>query len=290
MSFCPYCGHTLEPDAAFCPSCGKRVPTQGAAAGISPPPYPTSQLNLGPPPSIYGDADRKALGRLWTASIIFLVMFVAGIGADLIFIGQFSKFFIFTPPAGGVGGAPPNFHFFTGIFFTYLVITLTATGVIEILALILVRSSFKNLESVDRSHFHMPSILTLLALVALPFVLIGLVIELSALPAFMNSISQQTTSGVPPTLSSPAFGSFFIGTAIEGLGGLIGVIGFIGGIMLGLWRVGRRYDSTLIKVSAILLIIPIADIIVPILMFIGVWQSRNKVSMSIASPTAASVK
>ena len=53
--------------------------------------------------------------------------------------------------------------------------------------------------------------------------------------------------------------------------------------MLGLWRVGGRYDNTLIKVSAILLIIPGVDILVPILMLIGVWQSKNKVSMSMTA-------
>ena len=236
---------------------------------------------MGPPPSLYGEADKKALGKLWIASIIFLAIFVVGIGTDIVVFSIFSKFFTLSRPVGGLG-TPPSFHF-SSAFYADLIVSSAVIGAIDIIALLLVRSSFKTLETVDRSQFHMPSILTIVALIALPLIFIGFGIEFSGIPALMSSISQ-TSPGTTPSLVSPAFGNFFTGSIITGFGGLIGLIGFIGGIMLGLWRVGGRYDSTLIKASAILLIIPGLDILVPILMVIGVWKSRNKVSMSTAAP------
>ena len=127
MPFCPYCGHSLEPDLVYCPSCGKRLPTQSTS--VPQPPYPGGPSYLGPPPSLYGETDRKALGRLWNASIIFLAMFVIGIAVDVVFISQFSRLFTFTPTVGGVG-APPNFHF-GGVFYTYLIIFSAVTGAVE---------------------------------------------------------------------------------------------------------------------------------------------------------------
>jgi Protein of unknown function (DUF973) len=67
------------------------------------------------------------------------------------------------------------------------------------------------------------------------------------------------------------------------------LIGLIGGLMLGLWRVGGRYDNSLIKISAILIIIPILDIVVPFLMIFGVWQARKKISALTPPPTVPPV-
>ncbi|MGQ9689651.1 MAG: twin-arginine translocase TatA/TatE family subunit [Desulfobaccales bacterium] len=30
-NFCPYCGHSLEPDFRFCPRCGRRLEKSGAS-------------------------------------------------------------------------------------------------------------------------------------------------------------------------------------------------------------------------------------------------------------------
>jgi hypothetical protein len=282
MAFCPYCGHALEANAAYCPACGQRVvAAQGAPSTPSAPPYPGSPPNLGPPPSIYGEADKQALGRLWIASLIFLASFVISYAVDFA-LNPFRALVFVTPSTTGTA---PNISF-SPAFYTYLEASLAIGAITEIVVLLLVWSCFRKLGSVDRSHFRIPSILTLVLLVGLPLALIGASAIFSSLPALINAVHQQQASGAAtPNLPTSALGSMLSGLGLIGLGGLIALIGLIGGIMLGLWRVGARYDSTLIKISAILIIIPILDIVVPFLMVIGVWQSRKKLSSLMPPPS-----
>ncbi|MCI4320448.1 MAG: DUF973 family protein [Thermoplasmata archaeon] len=52
------------------------------------------------------------------------------------------------------------------------------------------------------------------------------------------------------------------------LGLVLGLVGWIG-LVLGLYRVGRRYGSTLTRIGAILYIVPLADVAAPLLILIG---------------------
>ncbi|MCI4351003.1 MAG: DUF973 family protein [Thermoplasmata archaeon] len=52
------------------------------------------------------------------------------------------------------------------------------------------------------------------------------------------------------------------------LGLAVGIVGWIG-LILGLYRVGRRYSSTITRVGAILYVIPLADIVAPVLILVG---------------------
>jgi len=52
-------------------------------------------------------------------------------------------------------------------------------------------------------------------------------------------------------------------------GALLAFIGWIG-LLIGVYRIGKRYDSTVTKVGAILYIIPAINIIAPILVFVGI--------------------
>lgn len=53
------------------------------------------------------------------------------------------------------------------------------------------------------------------------------------------------------------------------LGGLVlAVVGWIG-LIVGIYRIGRRYASTITRVGAILHIVPIANIVAPVLVLIG---------------------
>ncbi|HYB03252.1 MAG TPA: zinc ribbon domain-containing protein [Nitrososphaerales archaeon] len=282
MAFCPYCGHALEANAAYCPACGQRVATASGAASAPPaPPYPGSPSNLRPPPSIYGEADKQALSRLWIASLVFLASFVVSYAVDFA-LNPFRALVFVTP---STTGTVPNISF-SPAFYTYLDVSLAIGAITEVVALLLVWSCFRKLGSVDRSHFRIPAILTLVLLVGLPLALIGASIIFSSLPTMISAVHQQQASGATtPNIPTAALGSMLSGLGLIGLGGLIALIGLIGGIMLGLWRVGERYDNTLIKISAILIIIPVLDIVVPLLMMIGVWQSRKKLSSLVPPPS-----
>ena len=70
----------------------------------------------------------------------------------------------------------------------------------------------------------------------------------------------------------------FIGAlALLVIGGILAIVGLIGGEILGLWRVGTRYDSTIIKVGAIFVIVPLLNYVGPILLLIGSLEAKKKV-------------
>jgi hypothetical protein len=67
------------------------------------------------------------------------------------------------------------------------------------------------------------------------------------------------------------------------LGGILpALIGWIG-LVLGLYRVGKRYSSTLTKIGGILYIIPFANLIAPIL----VWLGAREIEKVLVVPVAA---
>jgi hypothetical protein len=49
-------------------------------------------------------------------------------------------------------------------------------------------------------------------------------------------------------------------------------------VILGLWRVGTRYDETIIKLGGIFSIIPILNIAAPVLVLVGAHSARNKLA------------
>jgi hypothetical protein len=46
--------------------------------------------------------------------------------------------------------------------------------------------------------------------------------------------------------------------------------------MLGLWRVGTRYNETLLKVAAIFVILPLLNIVAPILVIVGAHGAKTR--------------
>jgi Protein of unknown function (DUF973) len=64
----------------------------------------------------------------------------------------------------------------------------------------------------------------------------------------------------------------------------VGVIGWVG-IILGVYRVGRRYGSTITRIGAILYAVPVAEIVAPILILIGSRSILRRLRESPEIPT-----
>ncbi len=105
---------------------------------------------------------------------------------------------------------------------------------------------------------------------------LGYLVVLSGMQPILNEIGQHLGQ---PINSFPAgsLGVFLGGLVITSIGGIIAFVGIIGGPILGLWRMGSRYDDTLIKVAAILLIIPLLDFVSPILLLVGAHNVKNRI-------------
>ena len=165
----------------------------------------------------------------------------------------------------------PNFF---SLLFETIAISAVVGVVIEIIALLQLRSALASLTKVDRQYFGIPSKLTLVVIIALPLLIVGLFVTLAELGPFFSSISQN--QGQAPTLSN-GVGILLGASAVEGIGGIAILIGYIGGIILGVWRMGSRYNETLFKIAAIFLIIPLLQIIAAILILVGVPSAKAKV-------------
>jgi hypothetical protein len=261
----------VDDDVLYCPACGKKLPDKTMPqGGVNPPPY-YAPSNA---PPAFGEADAKAMRRLTIFAIIILATFILSFSLSFLF-NPFRYLLIANPAA--VGSATPTF--ITGPnFLTYVTISGVVALVIEIFTFLQLRGAFKTLSTVDRPRFKTPSTLALLLVIALPIFIVGVIIEVSGLVPFLNAVAQQQQAGQPITAPSlSGFGEFFAGVALAFIGGIITLIGFIGGLILGIWRLGSRYDETLFKVAAILFIIPLLDIISPILILIGAIQVRKRI-------------
>ena len=139
--------------------------------------------------------------------------------------------------------------------------------VLSIVSFVLIFLAFKLLSASDQK-FKLPFIFALIALIGLVIVVAGLLLLIG--PALF---SEGLTSA-----SSALFtvGAAIFGIALTLIGLVLAVIGFIVGIILGLYRVGKKYDSSPISIGAIFLIIPVLDIVGLILVIVGLLKLPEK--------------
>lgn len=96
----------------------------------------------------------------------------------------------------------------------------------------------------------------------------GTLILVSILQAVGCAANGDATSCV--SLSTIAAGVYSL------LGGLfLAFLGWIG-MLIGIYRIGSRYHSTVTRIGAILYIIPIVSIVAPILVFVGIHGIRKQ--------------
>ena len=82
---------------------------------------------------------------------------------------------------------------------------------------------------------------------------VGGALFLGRLPDLISRVPA-TPGALPPSFFA-LFGSLGIDFVLLALGGILTIVGLIGGQILGLWRVGTRYNETTIKVGAIFTVI-----------------------------------
>jgi hypothetical protein len=269
------------------PSYSLRFP--GERAGPRPSPQVTGaavadaypgQGGWAPPQPETADADRKALGNLWTGSILFLVASVGSYLVDLV-LNPFSSLSVITSPTDST---VRTISFGTDFYVLTSALLVFGLGM-ELVALFFVRGSFRTLATVDHPRFRMPAILTLVLMAAFVLLLAGTLAVVSALPAVLNAISQLPPgSTAAPDIPGSAFLAIAAGGLVDALAAVMVLIGGLGGIVFGLWRVGGRYSEDLIRAGAILAIIPLVNFIAPILVIVGVRRARSKISGPAATP------
>jgi Protein of unknown function (DUF973) len=217
--------------------------------------------------------DRSALTKVMLFAIIQLIGLVATWASTFYLFGTIGT----NPASLNLGPNPTPAQVSTALGPTLQEVSvLVPIGIgLGFIGLVFLAMGFRQFSRLDKPSFSVPSTLTIVMLVGLVLVGVAIYPLLSNIP---NIISQAPSSGSAPSTSfSNLISSLLLEAGLILLGGLLVLIGEIGGVILGLWRVGSRYDETVTKVGAIFTIIPLLNIVAPILILVGAAQSRNKV-------------
>ncbi|PSO05716.1 hypothetical protein B9Q04_18740 [Candidatus Marsarchaeota G2 archaeon BE_D] len=278
---CPSCGYDNPDTANFCTRCGASL---GNAGVQWPTNYtlnqPVQAYPTVPPPATqppqpsqkYTQADVEGLRKIRSYALLGLVGIVLSLVS--LFFSALRSFVV-------INTARPQNHPipFSG---TTVAVGAVVEGfivgvlgvVIAILAFVFLYQGFMLIAQVDLS-LRTPARLLLL----MP---IGLLILIFAAGLIVASLA--TT---PTQFANPQNTGLVIGGALLGLLSLILVlVGIVGGGILGLWRVGARYAEPLIQIGGILSIIPVLNILTPILVYLGASAALAKVRNGMKTVTS----
>ena len=234
----------------FCPNCGAKIDKDAVicpACGVS----QTGSSGFG---SINNQQqstftvsgrDLDGIKNVKTASLLGIIGIILGlVGAGAVGSAILSRELPGSPLTG-----------ISALFFVALV-----GIVIGFISILLYRSAFRDLREVD-GRFGTPYTFTTVLLVGLAILILALLVLLGGFEALSLSL-------------------VLFGTVLAIIAAILLILGDIIGIILGLWRVGERYDNTLIKVGAIFYIIPYLDVLAPVLVFIGANSVEKKLETS----------
>lgn len=238
MTFCGSRCKSFEITFSECPSCGNKLKAQSSADG-SPASYSTAIALSG--------VDKSALRKLWVFAIITLagsiIVAVFLAWEYLLFAKQFSLSGIFETVE------VPN----TGIAHLYIDAILpefVLTNALTVVAIFPLRSALGDLSRVGCSGYRTPRIMMLVMFVCVLVTVAGRVFN----PEIVSQAPYWLLSIIVLLLDAATLGT---------------IVGQIGGETLGIWLMGLRYKENLFKASSIPLIIPVIQLVSPILILIG---------------------
>lgn len=214
--------------------------------------------------------ESAALSRITWYAILQIVATAGGFVTYLLYLPEiFSTFSTLTPGTAPSPGVLSNF--LQGLF-TYLMVIFAVTLILELVGVFLLWGTLRRLSKVDSLNFSTPATLTIPLFVGLVMVGVGIV------PLFwmISTILSQAVQNPASNVVLPSVIGFFLAVGLIFIGGILALIGIIGGAILGLWRVGARYNATTIKIGAIFIVIPFLNWVGPILVLIGALDAKNR--------------
>lgn len=244
MTLCNTC-RKLDINSSCCSLCASNPYAQFPAGSLDS--YSTSS---------YGEADKYALRKLW----IFAIITLAGSTITAAFLAwQFALFPGLFSHAGIFGSVevPNNIaHWYArAVLSEFMVInTLMITAIFPL------RSVLVHLSRAGSSGFRTPSMAMLGMLVCLLLTVVGRLLD----PMITSPVPHWMLAALGLILSIGTYGT---------------IAGVIVGETLGIYRMGSRYKENLFKAASIPLVIPVVQIISPIMILIGLHRiSRNILS------------
>ena len=224
-----------------------------------------------------GETERSALHKVVWFGVIQLAGLVAGwIGSFALLANDLGSL---VPANLGPNPTPSQVSATMGPLFSSLSLLLPLLFAVQFVGALLLVMAFRQLKGVDRN-FSVPSILTVLFVVGGALLVVGFAGFFSQLPALISQTSAASTSGTVPPAVASALASFIAYLLFFSVGGILSLIGAIGGLILGVWRLASKYDETILKVGAIFFIIPFLDVVAPVLVIVGAHQAGSRIEAS----------
>lgn len=220
----------------------------------------------GPYPPAPGPEDRareaSALESIELAAIVALVGFA------------FSAAFLFLAPVSAAlsAGSGTSSTFSISVNWVLFYALLIGAAIFTLLQLAFYRGGFSTLMVRD-PRFRTPAVLSVVAMVGYVMLLAGAAILVNVIAAAAHHCAGLTGSAWQSCLAGGNFGGGF---ALVAIGAIVALIGFIG-VLVGIWRLGSRYDDGMFKAGAVLLIFPVLDLVGTILILIAAHDCRRKV-------------
>ena len=230
----------------FCSNCGAKIDKEAVicpACGVS----QAGSAGFGSINSVLSGRtqntkeDFEGIGKIKNGALVSLI----GIVISIIALPTMEAIFL----SGLTSGLPTS-----GL--TAIIGVALVGVIIGLISILLYRSGFGILRQVDARKFGTPFTFSTVFLVGFVFLILGLLVFLVSFASFSTSL-------------------LIVGAVFLLLSVILLLLGDIIGIVLGLWRVGERYNSTAIKVGAIFFIIPYLDVIAPILVFVGAHSAQK---------------
>ncbi len=257
-SFCERCGAPRNPGAAFCGSCG--APFAAVAAPLPPGTYPPGFQQLGgfAPGSGAGVEERALRSVTWAA----LIALVGSIVSLVVLFSGALTLSVDTTSGGSTSslGSGAELWLELAVVVIALVFVLAEVG--------LFRSAFRTLAPQD-PRFRTPASLALLLLIALVLLL----------PIYAWTIvliaSVLSCTGSASTIPAACVSGALLAAAL--LLVAVAIAAFVGyvGLLIGIWRLGSRFQDSRFKVGAVLLIFPLLNLVGAILILLAARAPRT---------------
>ncbi|HEV2227260.1 MAG TPA: DUF973 family protein, partial [Nitrososphaerales archaeon] len=137
----------------------------------------------------------------------------------------------------------------------------------------------RDMSKVDGPKFSVPWKLMIFLMIGSALAGVSAYLIFNDIPAIIAQAPR--AAGTPSTDFFSVVGSLLLAALVAAIGGILALIGLIGGQILGLWRLGSKYDETLLKLGAIFVIIPLLNIAAPFLVLIGAYQIKGRLDRPI---------
>jgi len=148
---------------------------------------------------------------------------------------------------------------------------LAVSAAIAVAYLYLYRRAFELFARRGEEQFKIPRLFVLFAMIAVVLLFTGAGLLLEAVREAIQCAG--TSSPIPAS----CFNGGYLGGGVAALivGVILGILGVIG-LLLGIWRIGTRFDRDLFKAAAILLIIPYVSVVGYVLLLWAAHSTRER--------------